>query len=180
MTDDARTRLWTASRRATRILSGERPLTMAERLTTLAAAPLANGRPDAYGNGVVEVLEQRVAELLGKPAALWFPTGTMAQQAVLRVWAERAGTPRVALHPAHHNQVHEEDAGHLLTGLEPVFPTTEPRHPTAEELDATPGPLAAAVHDRVRFLVGDRRPPPVGGPRVADLSCLISELTEST
>lgn len=142
-----RERQWTASRTAARLLSNERPVTAGERLAALAASPHAAAvEPvDLYGGGIVERLEARVAELLGKPAALWFPTGTMAQQAVLQVWAARSGIRRVAVHPLHHTQLQEEDAFRELSGLEAVHPTTERRHPTAAELVVTEGPLAAAV-----------------------------------
>jgi hypothetical protein len=47
---------------------------------------------DRYGaKGPVLELESRVAELFGKPAAAMFPSGIMAQQATLRVWADRQG-----------------------------------------------------------------------------------------
>jgi hypothetical protein len=140
-------RMWNASRTAKRLLSNERPVTPAERLTTLASSDNAATVEaiDLYGTGIVERLERRVAELLGKPAALWFPTGTMAQQAILRVWTSRMGCPRVAVHPLHHTQLQEEGAFSALSGLEPVYPTIEPRHPVAAELEATPGRLGAAV-----------------------------------
>ncbi|RDV44970.1 threonine aldolase [Leifsonia sp. ku-ls] len=142
-----RQRQWTASRTATRLLSNERPVTPGERLAALSASP--NAQPvepvDLYGGGMVERLESRVAELLGKPSALWFPTGTMAQQAILQVWAARAGSRRVAVHPLHHTQLQEDGAFTTLSGLEPVHPTTARRHPTADELRSTAGPLAAAV-----------------------------------
>lgn len=52
---------------------------------------------DVYGNdGDVAALEQEVADLLGKPAAVFMPTGIMAQQSVLRVYADRSGSDRVA------------------------------------------------------------------------------------
>ena len=53
---------------------------------------------DMYGEGgVVDELETEIAGLLGKPAAAFFPSGTMAQQIALRVHADRRGrrpTPR--------------------------------------------------------------------------------------
>src|SRR5947207_13330094 len=53
--------------------------------------------PDRYGQGgVVEALEGEVAGLLGKPAAVFMPSGTMAQQATLRVHSDRR-TSRVVL-----------------------------------------------------------------------------------
>lgn len=54
----------------------------------------ANG-PD----GPVAVLERRMASLLGKPAAVFFPSGTMTQQVALRIHADRRGRRAFAAHP---------------------------------------------------------------------------------
>jgi threonine aldolase len=123
------------ARKCDRILSGVRPVTLRERLERLASSGIdLDGRTDMYGDGPVAVLEQRVAELLGKQAAVFFPTGTMAQQVALRCWAERTGPPTVALHPQSHLEVHERRAFIALSGLRGVWPTTEPRPPTAAEI----------------------------------------------
>ncbi len=51
-------------------------------------------RMDRYGDGgVVTELEEETASVLGKPAAVFLPSGTMAQQATLRVHAERRASP---------------------------------------------------------------------------------------
>jgi threonine aldolase len=100
---------------------------------------------DMYGTGVVETLEKRVAELLGKEAAAFFPTGTMAQQAALRCWAGRTGSPTVALHPLAHPEVHERDAFSQVSGLRPVHVTSEPRQPTADEVHDFPEPFGALM-----------------------------------
>jgi threonine aldolase len=64
--------------------------------------------PDRYGEGgVVTDLEAEVAGLLGMEAAVYLPSGTMAQQAVLRVHAERRGRRTVLYHPKAHIQQHE-------------------------------------------------------------------------
>lgn len=89
---------------------------------------------DIYGNGVVEVLEEKVAALLGMEAAAFFPTGTMAQQVALRCWASRTGDPTVALHALSHPEVHERHAFSQVSGLRPVRVTSEPRMPTAAEV----------------------------------------------
>lgn len=84
---------------------------------------------DYYGvGGVVAALETRVAALLNKPAALFLPSGTMAQQIVLAVHGERRGTKSVAFHPACHLDSHEERGYQLLHGLLaiPVGPRSEP------------------------------------------------------
>jgi threonine aldolase len=49
----------------------------------IAAAPVGD---DQFGEDPsINALQERVAALLGKPAALWFPSGTMANQVALRV-----------------------------------------------------------------------------------------------
>jgi threonine aldolase len=50
-----------------------------------AAMAAAEVGDDQFGDDpTVNLLQDRIAELLGKEAALWFPTGTMANQVVLR------------------------------------------------------------------------------------------------
>lgn len=65
----------------------------------------------------VAELEERVADLLGKPAALFFPTGTMAQQTALRVHAERLGRPTFAAHPQCHLALWEGNGYSAVHGL---------------------------------------------------------------
>ncbi|WP_406458581.1 beta-eliminating lyase-related protein [Streptomyces sp. NBC_01622] len=100
---------------------------------------------DMYGTEVVETLEKRVAELLGKEAAAFFPTGTMAQQVALRCWAGRTGNPTVALHPLSHPEVHERHAFSQVSGLRPVHVTSEPRQPTADEVHDFPEPFGTLM-----------------------------------
>ncbi|WP_421787835.1 threonine aldolase family protein [Hyphobacterium sp.] len=65
-------------------------------------------------------LEDHCAELLGKQAAVWFPTGTMAQLAAALIHAAAKGKRTIGLHPTSHLLLHEEDAIRALAGLEPV------------------------------------------------------------
>jgi threonine aldolase len=62
---------------------------------------------DMYGDGIVGELERRTARTLGMEAAVFFPTGTMAQQVALRCWAGRTGNRTVALHPRSHPETEE-------------------------------------------------------------------------
>jgi threonine aldolase len=101
---------------------------------------------DYYGiGGVVEDLEAEVARLLGKEAALFFPTGTMAQQATLRVHADRRASTAVAFHPSCHLDNHEERGYTRLHGLfgVPVGSRTAPL--TASALAQVHEPLAALL-----------------------------------
>lgn len=104
---------------------------------------------DVYGaGGVVEELEGEVAQLLGKERALFLPTGIMAQQATLRVHADRRGRASVALHPLSHLRTHEENAFVRLHGLHEVLAGSrfEPLAPVSvSELDEIKEPLAALL-----------------------------------
>ena len=71
--------------RCTRFLGGHGPATAASLLATIPPAT----EIDTYGQGgVVAELEAEICRLLGKSAAAFLPSGTMAQQAVLRVHAD--------------------------------------------------------------------------------------------
>lgn len=99
-----------------RQLSGVRKKTLLETL-----GPVPDVDPDRYGDGgPVGALETRVAQLLGTEAALFVPTGTMAQQIALKCWADRTHNPIVAMHPQAHPLHHEDDALTVLSGLRPI------------------------------------------------------------
>lgn len=101
---------------------------------------------DYYGvGGAVTALEAKVAALLNKPAALFLPSGTMAQQIVLRVHGERRGTKSVAFHPACHLDSHEERGYQLLHGLFaiPVGPRNLPL--TAASLSLVHEPVGSLL-----------------------------------
>ncbi|MGF1427210.1 threonine aldolase family protein [Kitasatospora sp. LaBMicrA B282] len=135
-------RRFAASRTCHRLLSGNRMTTMRERLARLAELDGLDVQADFYGsNGPVRELEERVAGLLGAEAAVFFPTGTMAQQVALRYGAELTGRRAVALHPLSHLEVHERQAYSQLTGLRGLWPTTAPRIPTPAELAALGEPF---------------------------------------
>jgi threonine aldolase len=72
---------------------------------------------DVYGEDPsVNRLQERVAALLGKPAALFFPSGTMANQAALRVHT-RPGDVVIASRDAHILRA-EGGAASALSGLQ--------------------------------------------------------------
>ena len=101
---------------------------------------------DRYGEGgPVAALESQVAELLGKPAAVMFPSGTMAQQSTLRVLSDRHGSRRIAIPALSHLLHHEQDGPRLLNGFEWALLTTGGVVPTVDHLAAIPGRLGAAL-----------------------------------
>ncbi|MFJ4713270.1 threonine aldolase family protein [Streptomyces sp. NPDC088785] len=139
-----------AFRGATRVLArGPQTATVGERWARLSEAAESvtdlSGDVDIYGDGVVAELEAKVAALLGKEAAAFFPTGTMAQQVALRCWAGRTGSPTVALHPLAHPEVHEREALTTVAGLRTVHPTTAARQITADEVHGMDEPFGTLM-----------------------------------
>jgi threonine aldolase len=115
---------------------------------------------DYYGmGGAVTALETEVARLLGKEAALFLPTGTMAQQAVLRVHADRRGGVNVAFHPTCHLDGWAEERGyqglHGLFGV-PVGPREEPLSLAA--LEAVRQPISALLLELPQRALGGTLP----------------------
>lgn len=77
---------------------------------------------DMYGAGeVMEEFQTEMAEVLGKESAVFFPSGTMAQQIALRIWCDRKGSRQVAYHPLCHLEIHEQDGLKQLHHLEPLL-----------------------------------------------------------
>jgi len=119
-------------------------------LDTCKETDAASATWDRYGGGgPVAALESQVAELLGKPAAVMFPSGTMAQQSALRVWSDRLGSRRIAIPALSHLLHHEQDGPRLLNGFEWALMTTGVTTggvvPTVEHLAGIPGVLGAAL-----------------------------------
>jgi threonine aldolase len=132
-----------ARRTCTRWLNGHGDGSPVDLLREVAAASTAPDLDRYGGGGEVEALEAEVAELLGKEAAVFMPSGVMAQQAALRSWVERSVTDAVAVHGLSHLVVHELDALAELHRIRLQHLTDEPRHATVADLDAVAGPLAA-------------------------------------
>ena len=139
----------------TRSLTGHGPVRARELLATIPADTAV----DRYGaGGVVAELEAEVAALLGQEAAVHLPSGTMAQQAVLRVHAERTGRAAVLFHPECHLDRHEGRALERLHGL--VGRPVGDRHRllALEDLRAVAEPPAALVVELPQRDLGGQLP----------------------
>jgi threonine aldolase len=73
------------------------------------------------GGPMVAALEAKIAGLLGKPAAMWSPTGTLAQGIAARIHAGHTGRDTIQLHPTSHLELHEERGYHFGHGLDAVL-----------------------------------------------------------
>ena len=130
----------------TRFLSGHGRISARTWTERLAASPHIGLALDEYSEGPgIALLEATVANLLGKPAALWFPKGIIAQQAALLVHAGETGSRVVALHPKSHLAFDEQDALDRLAGLLPRRIGPDHRPFTLDELREVAEPLAAVT-----------------------------------
>lgn len=108
-------------RQCSRMLHGSQPRTAREVLLELAEEAGQDEMPDRYGGGpLITRFEQEVAALLGKPAAVFMPSGTMAQPIVMRLWSERRGCQNIVMHPTSHLLLHEHHAYQHLHGLRAI------------------------------------------------------------
>ena len=114
---------------------------------------------DRYGvGGAVAALESEMCAVLGKPAAVFMPSGTMAQQIALRIHADRRGRRAIAFHPTAHPEIPEDKAYARLHGL-PGVPLGDARTlPTLADLRAVSEPLAAVLFELPQREIGGRLP----------------------
>lgn len=153
MTDDE------LRRRCTRFVGGHGRVTPREVLLGLLADVPGDAEADRYGaGGPVADLEREVAELLGKPAAVFLPTGTMAQQVALRVWCDRAQESTVAFHPTCHLEIHEERAYEHLHRLSGRTVGDARALLTLADLEAVHEPLGALLLELPQREIGGRLP----------------------
>ena len=139
-----------------RALSAHGPVRAADLLATIPPDTAV----DRYGSGgVVAELEAEVAALLDKPAAVYLPSGTMAQQAVLRVHAGRTLRRTVVAHPECHLFQHEGGALERLHGLVPRPVGERDRLLLRADLDAVAEPPAALVVELPQRDLGGQLPP---------------------
>jgi threonine aldolase len=151
-----------AWRNAKRFVAGTAPGQRDPRATLLALAERAPpaGEADRYGGGLLaERLEGRVAELLGKEAAFWMPSGTMAQQIALRIHARRTGRELVAFHPQCHVDVHEERGYEWLHGLRATLLGHSARLVRAEDVEKLAEAHAAVLLELPQRDLGGQLPP---------------------
>jgi threonine aldolase len=157
LSEDERRTLRDACRQG---LLGHGLRTPADQLAAIATLRNGDLEADMYGDGgVVAALEAEVRQLLDKPAAVFMPSGTMAQQIALRVHADRTGRRVVAFHPTCHLELHEDKAYQRLHDLvgRPVGDVRQLM--TLADLEAVPEPLAAVLIELPQREIGGQLPP---------------------
>jgi threonine aldolase len=142
-----------------RFLIGHYPQRPQQVLKELGELVDADMQADHYGDGeVITQFEQEVAQLLGKEAAVFMPSGTMCQQIVLRLWTDRRRIPRVAFHPTCHLELHEHQAYQSLHHLQRVLVGRPDRLMTLDDLQAVAEPLGALLLELPQREIGGQLP----------------------
>jgi threonine aldolase len=128
-------------------------------LADLAAWADPELESDTYGAGpLIADFETEIAALLGKQAALFLPSGTMAQPIALRIWADRAQNPAVAFHPTCHLELHEQSGYRVLHGLRGVLVGSPYRPLTRTDLDGVREPVSALLLELPQREIGGQLP----------------------
>jgi threonine aldolase len=139
----------------TRFIHGHGPVQAADLLATIPADTAV----DRYGDGgVVTDLEREIAGLLGKPAAVFLPSGTMAQQAALRVHADRRARRTVVFHRECHLDQGEGGGYARLHGLAGRPAGEQHRLLSLADLAAIAEPVAALLLELPQRHLGGQQP----------------------
>jgi threonine aldolase len=142
-----------------RFLSGHGRATPRDTLEALAREAGADEEADMYGKGpLIEGFEGEIAGLLGKEAAVFMPSGTMAQQIALRIWSERRNCSTVAFHPLCHLEIHEEKGYQRLHGLHGRLVGEAHRLITLRDLHEIKEPIAALLIELPQREIGGQLP----------------------
>lgn len=115
---------------------------------------------DMYGKGnVIEDFQDKMASYLGKEAAVFFPSGTMAQQIALRIWCDEKGLKRVAYHPLCHLEIHEQDGMKELHHIEAVLLADKERLITLDDVRQMEGEISCLLLELPQREIGGQLPP---------------------
>lgn len=114
---------------------------------------------DIYGTGrVIEDFQGRMASFLGKEEAVFFPSGTMAQQIALRIWCDQKGVNKVAYHPLSHLEIHEEDGLRKLHGITPILLADKDRVIELEDVKEMENDVACLLLELPQREIGGQLP----------------------
>ncbi|MES2048589.1 MAG: beta-eliminating lyase-related protein [Pseudomonadota bacterium] len=142
------------------ILPGHRQPSPAETFSAMAQWCETNQiKHDTYGEGeLVQQFEEKIATLLGMPAALFCITGTMTQVTALRLACFKRRNNLVALHPSSHILKHERSNFQLLDLFKVVQLGDSYRPWTVADLQSFADPIAAVQYELPMREIGGQLP----------------------
>lgn len=131
-------------KRCKKFLTYDYPQTAQQRLLDLARYIDSSTEMDRPGRGeLVEQLEKRMTELLGKEAVVFMPSGRMAQLIALKLWCEHRGISRIAVHPRSHIEEREQKAYQEVYNLKATWIGDYNRRTTLNDLLKVTEPVGA-------------------------------------
>ncbi len=134
------------------------PLSAAE-LARNVAERYQPGAHDIYGDGVaLNAFEAKIATRLGKEAAVFMPSGTMAQQIALRIVADRRALRTFAGHRTNHVVLHERDGYARLHDLSFVPVGAANRSIRLDDLHAVHEPVGTLLLELPQRELGGELP----------------------
>lgn len=137
-------------------ISGHLPKSVAEKAREIAEYSERHAVPvDSYGeSSFVRSFELEVAALAGQPDGIFMPTGAMAQQIACRIWSERAGIYRIAMHPTCQMEINEYLGYQKLHGLEGVLVGAANTKTSLADITALQNVSVLVVENPMRALGG--------------------------
>lgn len=146
-------------RQCTHFVSGHYPVSPHDTLLALAEFTPPDASADQYGSGeLIANFEAEVATILGKPAAVFMPSGTMAQQIALRIHADHSGNINVGFHPTCHLEMHEKHAYRELHQLSPILVGNPDYLMTLDDLKAIKAPIGTLLIELPQREIGGMLP----------------------
>ena len=101
-----------------KFLTRHKPLSHRQWLERMEQSSGFDQQVDFFNTGpTVELLEQKIANILGKERALFVHKGMVGQHSALLYWASLSDFNKIAIHPQSHMEVDEEFAYSELLGL---------------------------------------------------------------
>ena len=141
------------------ILNRHPDRSMAEQLQDIIPLSEQFDEQDVYGEGeLITGFEQEIADLLGKQAVLFLPSGTMAQPMALRIWADHHKSEYVGFHATSHLELHEFKAYQNLYGLKSVLLGDRHKVVTLNDLQKVTDPLAVVLLELPMREIGGQLP----------------------
>jgi len=129
-----------------KFVTRHKPLTQKQWLARMQELPELDLEIDLYGSGpAIQILESKVADLLGKESALFFHKGMVSQHSALLEWSKRNTSKKIAIHPQSHMEVDESLAYKELLGLESVMFGQENSAIKMEDIETLTADMATAV-----------------------------------
>lgn len=142
-----------------KFLSYDGPMSAKQMLQRIADYAADTVSHDEFGHGeLFDLLEGRLAKIFGQEAAVFMPTGRMAQLIGLKIWCRRRSNTVVAMHPRSHLEESESKAYSLAYGLQSVPLGDAHRVTTPDDLLSLKDQIAVITLEIPLLALGCRLP----------------------